>query len=90
MYCSSLLQSFEELGPYMLSLQRLHSLAPSVLYPGHGPTIVDGSQKIKQYLEHREGREKQVRDREGREKQVRVAICEGSLRVLEVGNHSKD
>ena len=80
MYCSSLLQSFEELGPYMLSLQRLHSLAPSVLYPGHGPTIVDGSQKIKQYLEHREGREKQVR----------VAICEGSLRVLEVGNHSKD
>lgn len=44
----------------MQSLKRLHSLAPSVLYPGHGPAITDGSQKIQQYLEHREGREKQA------------------------------
>ncbi|KAL5493222.1 hypothetical protein EMCRGX_G014369 [Ephydatia muelleri] len=51
---------FEDLGSYMHSLSRLKSLAPRVLYPGHGPAIRDSMHKIDQYIAHRLERECQV------------------------------
>ena len=54
------MQVFEELGPYMKSLEKLLSLGPGVLYPGHGPVVKDGAATIQHYLTHRRAREQQV------------------------------
>lgn len=44
----------------MASLIHLRDLRPSVIYPGHGPVISDGTEKINEYIEHRMARERQV------------------------------
>ena len=51
---------FESLYHYMMSLEKILSLSPSVIYPGHGPVINDPVTKIKYYIEHRMAREKQI------------------------------
>ena len=56
----SVAQSFESLVSYMMSLKRLESLSPSLLYPGHGPVVSDACDRIRQYLHHREQRERQA------------------------------
>lgn len=53
---------FEELSSYMTSLEKLLALCPQTLYPGHGPVLKDGQRAIKQYITHRNAREKQVTD----------------------------
>ena len=45
----------------MRSLKRLLALNPSILYPGHGPVAADAVGTIRQYINHRESRENQVR-----------------------------
>jgi glyoxylase-like metal-dependent hydrolase (beta-lactamase superfamily II) len=49
-----------ELRDYVASLRRMLALAPPVLYPGHGPVVSDGVAKLREYLEHREEREREV------------------------------
>lgn len=49
-----------DLGDYMASLERLQAEAPRQIYPAHGPRIEDGVAKIREYLEHRRARERQV------------------------------
>lgn len=51
---------FERLGLYLRSLQRLVDFKPTRLYPGHGPVVEDGTTKIRDYIAHRQSREKQV------------------------------
>lgn len=51
---------FEELASYMNSLEKLLTLKPGMLYPGHGPVVKDGRAKILEYISHRNAREKQV------------------------------
>jgi glyoxylase-like metal-dependent hydrolase (beta-lactamase superfamily II) len=46
---------------YMASLERLASLDPKRVFPGHGPIIDRPVDLIAQYLEHRRMREEQVR-----------------------------
>ena len=53
-------QVFEDFATYMQSLSRLRELRPTVLYPGHGPVVEEGLDKINQYIDHRMTREKQV------------------------------
>jgi glyoxylase-like metal-dependent hydrolase (beta-lactamase superfamily II) len=48
------------LGQYFASLERLVSLAPRTIYPGHGPVVQDGVGKLHDYLRHRRQRVKQV------------------------------
>jgi ribonuclease/clavin/mitogillin len=49
-----------DLRAYLQSLQRVRSLAPRRLFPGHGPAIDDPQAAIDAYLQHRAERESQV------------------------------
>lgn len=49
-----------DLGEYMDSLRRLRALEPETIYPGHGPVIRNPKEKIRDYIAHRELRERQV------------------------------
>jgi glyoxylase-like metal-dependent hydrolase (beta-lactamase superfamily II) len=50
-----------DVAQYLRSLQRMRELAPRILYPGHGPAVLHGVEKIQEYLDHRAEREEQVR-----------------------------
>ena len=49
-----------DLTAYLRSLRRMQQLSPRVIYPGHGPVVLDGRGKLEEYLEHRSAREEQV------------------------------
>ncbi len=49
-----------DLAAYMSSLTRLLDVAPTSLYPAHGPVIPDGQTKVKEYIAHRNHREAQI------------------------------
>ena len=48
------------LGPYLASLERLRALAPTVIYPAHGPPFHNPSEALDRYVRHRELRQEQV------------------------------
>ncbi|MDQ3810547.1 MAG: MBL fold metallo-hydrolase [Chloroflexota bacterium] len=50
------------LADYIGSLERLRSLSPRTIYPGHGPRVRDAMAKLDEYLAHRRAREQQVLD----------------------------
>lgn len=49
-----------DLGQYMDSLRRLLALEVETIYPAHGPVIRNARQKLREYIAHRELRERQV------------------------------
>jgi glyoxylase-like metal-dependent hydrolase (beta-lactamase superfamily II) len=49
-----------DLGDYLRSLERLLREAPRTIYPAHGPRILDGVAKLREYIEHRLEREQQI------------------------------
>ncbi|MGH2637625.1 MAG: MBL fold metallo-hydrolase, partial [Actinomycetota bacterium] len=49
-----------DLVSYLRSLKRMRELAPTTIYPGHGPVVLRGTAKLDEYLEHRAMREGQV------------------------------
>jgi glyoxylase-like metal-dependent hydrolase (beta-lactamase superfamily II) len=49
-----------DLGAYLASLRAMLELAPTTIYPGHGPTVEDAQGLLRQYLAHREERERQI------------------------------
>jgi glyoxylase-like metal-dependent hydrolase (beta-lactamase superfamily II) len=49
-----------DLLDYLASLQRLLDLDVRRIYPAHGPVIEDGPAKIREYIEHRMLRERQI------------------------------
>jgi len=60
---------FEDLGPYMASLQKMYDYNNTLtegmpkytqLYPGHGPVVRDGPNNVKTYITHRNKREDQI------------------------------
>lgn len=53
---------FEDLFSYMKSLEKILSLDPCIIYPGHGPVVTEAVEKITNYIEHRNMREKQILD----------------------------
>jgi glyoxylase-like metal-dependent hydrolase (beta-lactamase superfamily II)/8-oxo-dGTP pyrophosphatase MutT (NUDIX family) len=48
------------LKDYMETLTKLREVAPSKIYPGHGPVVTDGVDKLDEYISHRAERERQV------------------------------
>ncbi len=61
-----------DLGEYMDSLRRLLELDLETIYPAHGPVIRKPKEKIREYIAHRELRERQVLD----------ALADGPLEVI--------
>ena len=59
---------------YLDSIRRLIAMAPSRLYPAHGPVIDDPVPLLEQYLAHRQRREEQVID----------AMSAGNLAISEI------
>lgn len=51
---------FDDLHEYIAGLENLVSLQPTRLYPGHGPVIENGVDKLKEYIQHRLQREHQI------------------------------
>ena len=51
---------FENLAVYMASLERMREQFSGRAYPGHGAIIDDGKARIKDYIEHRQQREREV------------------------------
>ena len=49
-----------DLLDYMSSLERLLALNPGAIYPAHGPCIPDGTAKLREYIDHRNDRERQI------------------------------
>lgn len=49
-----------DLGEYMDSLRRLLALDLDTIYPAHGPVIRNPKEKIREYIAHRELRDRQV------------------------------
>ncbi|HSU17806.1 MBL fold metallo-hydrolase [Longimicrobium sp.] len=49
-----------DLAAYLRSLERIASLAPSILHPAHGPDIADPAEAVARYRRHREERIAQV------------------------------
>ncbi len=49
-----------DMDDYLASLERLLALAPSTLFPAHGPPLPDAAAKIQEYLDHRRWREERV------------------------------
>jgi ribonuclease/clavin/mitogillin len=49
-----------DLSDYMDSLERVLAEVPNQIYPAHGPRIDEGVDKIREYIEHRLTRERQV------------------------------
>ena len=59
---------FEDLGAYMNSLDKMaealrgHGGEQIPIYPAHGAVVDDGKAKLKEYIEHRAMRERQIVD----------------------------
>jgi glyoxylase-like metal-dependent hydrolase (beta-lactamase superfamily II) len=49
-----------DMADYVRSLVAMLSLAPRVLYPGHGPVVERAVDKLREYIDHRKMREGQV------------------------------
>ncbi|HCO02677.1 MAG TPA: MBL fold metallo-hydrolase [Actinobacteria bacterium] len=49
-----------DMALYVASLRTMLELRPTTIYPGHGPTVDDPAAKLKEYLDHRTLRERQV------------------------------
>jgi glyoxylase-like metal-dependent hydrolase (beta-lactamase superfamily II) len=49
-----------DMGDYLRSLDRMIELEPRTLYPGHGPAVWTGRERLLEYRTHRQVRERQV------------------------------
>ena len=51
-----------DLAAYLRSLRRMRDLGPRILYPGHGPIVLEAVRRLGEYLSHRGEREQQILD----------------------------
>ena len=49
-----------DLTQYLRSLKLMQELTPRTIYPGHGPVVFRAQDKLREYVEHRAERERQV------------------------------
>lgn len=51
---------FEDLAEYMASLKKMAGAVDGRLYPAHGDWVEDGKAKVREYIEHRQQREREA------------------------------
>lgn len=51
---------FEDLAEYMASLKKMAGAVDGRLYPAHGDWVENGKAKVREYIEHRQQREREV------------------------------
>ncbi|XP_066594101.1 beta-lactamase-like protein 2 homolog [Prorops nasuta] len=51
---------FEDLHDYLISLKKILTIAPKIIYPGHGPVLNDPIPQIEYYIRHRQEREREI------------------------------
>jgi len=51
---------FEDLAEYMASLKKMAGAVDGRLYPAHGDLVENGKAKVREYIEHRQQREREV------------------------------
>jgi glyoxylase-like metal-dependent hydrolase (beta-lactamase superfamily II) len=66
-----------DLVRYLASLRRMLELDPRTIYPGHGPMVLRAKDKLREYLEHRADRERQVLD----------GLAEGPRTIVQLVEH---
>lgn len=49
-----------DMAAYMRSLSVMLALAPRVIYPGHGSVVWSAMEKLREYVDHRKDRERQI------------------------------
>ncbi|TMK85922.1 MAG: MBL fold metallo-hydrolase [Actinobacteria bacterium] len=49
-----------DLRDYLDSLDRMRALGARTIFPGHGPVVPDADGKLREYIEHRRFRERQI------------------------------
>ncbi len=49
-----------DMGDYLRSLRAMQALGAERVYPGHGPLVVDAPARLREYVEHRALRERQI------------------------------
>ena len=49
-----------DMGEYISGLERIRSMEPKVLFPGHGPLIANPKRLLTEYIEHRKARHERV------------------------------
>lgn len=52
--------TIQDLGSYMATLERLLALKPKAICPGHGPIVDEPEKVLREYIEHRNMRERQI------------------------------
>jgi ribonuclease/clavin/mitogillin len=45
---------------YLASLEKMIALKPRILFPGHGPAVLDAAAKLREYIDHRLWREERI------------------------------
>lgn len=51
-----------DMGQYLASLERIGGLGASLFAPGHGPVVRDPAAKVRELIDHRLGRDRQILD----------------------------
>lgn len=64
------------LADYLASLRRLISFELSLIYPGHGPPVQRPAEKLREYLAHREDRQRRLEDALGRGERSRRRLLD--------------
>ena len=74
---------FEDLHDYMISLQKILDIKPDIIYPGHGPVVRNGEERVRQYIEHRTKRNEQIID--ALRKSQEPLDCDELVKLIYVG-----
>ena len=51
-----------DMGQYLASLERIGELGASLFAPGHGPVVREPAAKVRELIDHRLGRDRQILD----------------------------